>query len=152
MTTELLNMRDMDLDDLDKIIDIEEKTFEFPWNIDIFKSCLEYNYLCKIFENKNELIGYIIAKVVAREVDLCNIVICPSYRNKGWGKKIFHDFLLFIEGSVDVIWLEVRKSNINAIHFYENLGFKPMCIRKGYYPTKHAREDGIVYSYYLNAE
>jgi ribosomal-protein-alanine N-acetyltransferase len=41
--------------------------------------------------------------------------------------------------------LEVRPSNPGAIHLYENIGFRRVGLRKGYYQASPGREDAWVY-------
>jgi ribosomal-protein-alanine N-acetyltransferase len=40
--------------------------------------------------------------------------------------------------------LEVRESNAAGIALYEQLGFRRIGMRKGYYPAKGGREDAIM--------
>jgi len=42
------------------------------------------------------------------------------------------------------IWLEVRESNVAALHLYRRLLFKQVGIRSNYYPNQAGRENAII--------
>ena len=66
-------------------------------------------------------------------------------QGQGLGRKLL-DFLLkdTREQQAEVMFLEVRVSNIRAIELYEQNGFAEVGQRKGYYPAEGGREDAIV--------
>jgi ribosomal-protein-alanine N-acetyltransferase len=43
----------------------------------------------------------------------------------------------------EVIYLEVRPSNIAALRLYERFGFQQLGIRRDYYPAVTGREDAL---------
>jgi ribosomal-protein-alanine N-acetyltransferase len=45
------------------------------------------------------------------------------------------------------IFLEVRVSNMPAIHLYDKLGFNEIGLRRDYYPDSNGREDALVLAY-----
>lgn len=93
-------------------------------------------------------LGFLVARHVALEWELENIVVAPTARRKGLGKRLL-DALLFRvrETHSDAVFLEVRDSNIAARSLYEMAGFKQVGSRKSYYtnPT----EDAILYRWNL---
>jgi ribosomal-protein-alanine N-acetyltransferase len=42
-----------------------------------------------------------------------------------------------------IIYLEVRPSNVGARHLYRTVGFQQIAIRPEYYPAMHGREDAL---------
>jgi ribosomal-protein-alanine N-acetyltransferase len=46
--------------------------------------------------------------------------------------------------------LEVRASNLPALHLYRSEGFTEDGVRKGYYPASGGREDAILMSRFLD--
>jgi ribosomal-protein-alanine N-acetyltransferase len=47
------------------------------------------------------------------------------------------------------MFLEVRESNVAAIHMYLNHGFNEVGRRRNYYPTATGREDALVFGLQL---
>ena len=79
-------------------------------------------------------------------MELHKIVVAENYKRKGIGNKLFL-FMLEIakQKKVKEIFLEVRKSNTEAIKFYESFHFELADIRKDYY--RDPMEDALIYRY-----
>jgi len=91
-----------------------------------------------------EVLGFIIARHVASEWELENIIVAPSARRSGIGKCLLDDLLESArETKSDALFLEVRESNIAARAFYEKAGFQPTGRRKSYY--SQPPEDAVLY-------
>jgi ribosomal-protein-alanine N-acetyltransferase len=45
-----------------------------------------------------------------------------------------------------VMLLEVRPSNLQAIHCYDAVGFNEIGSRKDYYPAANGKEDALLYA------
>ena len=70
-----------------------------------------------------------------------------KYQNKKIGTKLIEQMINDCrKNNVSSITLEVKKSNNNAIHLYEKMGFTKVSIRKGYYQGI----DGILMEKELN--
>ena len=73
--------------------------------------------------------------------EILNIAVRQSFQHKGIGQIIFDEILRELERkNIAEIWLEVRKSNANAIKFYQKNNFEMQFERKNYYsnPTENA--------------
>ena len=53
-------LRPMAEEDLDDIMSIETKMYDFPWTRQIFVDCLRVGYVCQVCEVNSELAGYCI--------------------------------------------------------------------------------------------
>ena len=42
-----------------------------------------------------------------------------------------------------IVYLEVRPSNVSARHLYRTVGFQQIAIRPDYYPALEGREDAL---------
>jgi ribosomal-protein-alanine acetyltransferase len=93
--------------------------------------------------------GFLVARVVAHEWELENIVVAPGARRRGIGRQLLEALLTTARKTEDVsVFLEVRESNLAARRLYEKSGFRQTGRRAAYYPaTTHANpsEDAILY-------
>lgn len=87
-----------------------------------------------IYEEDGIVKGILVYDEIYDRIEVDYILVLNEYRRCGIGKKLI-DSLLNLN-----ISLEVRKSNIEAIKFYKNCGFKIVAERKNYYKN----EDGYL--------
>ena len=131
--------------DIDAVIAIERSAYDFPWTVGIFKDCLKSNYHCWVMQVFENLAGYVVMSIAARECHLLNICIAKHYRRQGLATKFMQYLLQFARSTeTKIIYLEVRPSNISAIQLYQALGFAEIGVRKNYYPCDTGREDALV--------
>ncbi len=137
--------------DLEKVIAIEEDVYEFPWPIGIFQDCLSVGYCCWLLEQDDELSGYGVMSVLAGEAHILNLCIKSELQNNGLGREML-DYLIDLARvhNADVMFLEVRSSNKQAIKIYERSGFDEVGMRRNYYPAKFGREDAIIFARQLS--
>ena len=83
-----LQNSDVSFDCIDKIVDIEKEAHLNPWTKTSFTSALEANDLVKKFTQKNEIIGYFVAKIVLDQCELLNLTVKKNKQSKGIGKLI----------------------------------------------------------------
>jgi len=141
----------MEMDDLEKILEIERKSFSFPWTYNIFFRELTLNRSARYFvlEKDKKIIGYLGLWLMRNGIHITNIAIDKEFRRKGYGGK----FLKFVEEKAAVqgikrISLEVRKSNHIAQNMYRKFGYKVIKIWRNYY--REEREDALVMEKKLN--
>lgn len=145
----ILNFRKMYSSDLDKIVLIEQSTSIFPWNRNIFNTCVSNtNNNCIILENlvSNTIEGYSILLLLPEEAHL--LKICINLKSQGLGlSKLMLNYIFNIIkiAKLEIILLEVRKSNQRAIKLYITSGFKKIGLRHDYYPAQFGREDAIIF-------
>lgn len=131
--------------DLPEIIAIEQRSYDFPWSVAIFKDCIRVGYYCQVIENSGEIGGYGVMTVGAGEAHIVNLCVKPELRQQGLGGRILtHIMNQARRLGVENMLLEVRPSNLVAIRLYMNMGFNEVGIRKGYYPAHHGREDALI--------
>lgn len=135
----------MEIDDLEKILEIERKSFFFPWTCNIFFRELTLNRSARYFvlEKDKKIIGYLGLWLMRNDIHITNIAIAKEFRRKGYGGK----FLKFVEEKAVVqrikkISLEVRKSNHIAQNMYRKFGYKVIKIWRNYY--REEKEDALV--------
>ena len=88
--------------------------------------------------------GFLVARKVAAEWELENIVVAPAARRKGLGRQLIGALLTRArEAGSEAVFLEVRESNTAARSLYERAGFRQIGRRKAYY--RDPPEDAILY-------
>lgn len=92
-----------------------------------------------------ELVGFLVARHLAPEWELENIVVAPLARRRGVGKRLLEALLAAArETRSEAVYLEFRESNAAARALYEKMGFRETGRRKSYY-TKPL-EDAVLCS------
>lgn len=141
-----LRLRAMNLSDVPSIINIERDSYPFPWSEGIFRDCVRVGYFCRVLELRGVISGYGVMSFGADEAHILNICVHRELRDQGAGRMML-EYLLNASRTAGMhdVFLEVRPSNIAAIHLYESLGFIRIGVRKGYYQASPGREDAWVY-------
>ncbi len=140
-----ISFREMQLDDLDAIIQIEKVNFPFPWTVGNFKDSITSGHYCVVLKMDETIIGYAILMMVIDEAHLLNISVAPSCKGKGWGRHLLNHMMQVGQDKGGLnMFLEVRTSNTSAITLYESIGFNEMGLRPGYYPAHNGREDALL--------
>ncbi|MCC6533892.1 MAG: ribosomal protein S18-alanine N-acetyltransferase [Burkholderiales bacterium] len=137
--------RPMHRDDLDQVLEIEQRIYPFPWSRGNFADSLAAGYLCTVVEHARAPIGYGILSVAAGESHLLNLSIDAPWQRHGYGRAalIYHVHLARGQGA-RILLLEVRPSNTVARSLYDSAGFERVGSRRAYYPAHGGREDALV--------
>jgi len=89
-------------------------------------------------------VGFLVAQHLVPEWELENIVVAPTARRKGLGKRLLDALLAAAKKTNSKsVFLEVRESNTAARTLYETAGFAQTGRRKSYYTNPP--EDAILY-------
>lgn len=140
----MMEIRQMQLDDLEQVMEIENENFSVPWTeTGFFTFLIREDTLFLVAQEKEEILGYCGVVMVQDEGDITNVAVKKSWQNQGVGKKLMEELVKSTEQEgVARLFLEVRASNEPALRLYRNMGFVQTRIRKNYY--EEPREDGIV--------
>ena len=131
--------------DLDRVVEIEQRAYPFPWTPGIFRDCLRAGYGCWVLERVDRIIGYGILSVAAGEAHVLNVCVAPEAQGEGHGRRLVKRLLdLARWHQAERVYLEVRPSNPRAIALYHDIGFNEIGRRPNYYPASNGREDAIV--------
>jgi ribosomal-protein-alanine N-acetyltransferase len=131
--------------DLDAIMEIEIRAYDFPWTQGIFRDCLRVGYCCWCYENDEMIQAYGVMSAAAGESHILNLTVRPESQRQGIGSRLLKHFQqLARRHGADTLMLEVRPSNRNAISLYEKLGFNEIGVRRNYYPAENGREDALL--------
>lgn len=141
-----IKIRFMEQKDIEQVVKIEQECFSVPWSQKSFEDALLYDtYQFLVAEDENQLLGYIGIIITGTEADITNVAVYSQYRKKGIGQRLVSAALEQVQKQqVEVIFLEVRKSNEKAIRLYKKFQFYPISVRKNYYQSPI--EDAIIMS------
>ena len=138
-------LRPMSEEDLDDIMSIETRIYDFPWTRQIFLDCLRVGYVCQVCEVESDLAGYCIMSTGASEAHVLNLCIGHNFRRRGLGERLLSHMLgLAKNKDINTVFLEVRPSNTAALTLYDKLEFNQIGTRRDYYPAKIGREDAVI--------
>ena len=139
------HLRPMTTDDIEVIMAIERRAYEYHWSEGIFRDCLHVGYCCWVCEEGGAIAGYAVMSVGAGESHILNLCVRPESRRRGLARHLLKHMLNIARGhQADTALLEVRPSNRDAIALYMAAGFNEVGIRKAYYPAANGKEDAII--------
>jgi [ribosomal protein S18]-alanine N-acetyltransferase len=144
MTAVALEIRRLDLSNLDAIDAIEQRAYPTPWSRSMFASELaKPTSICLGAFEGVDLVGYIINSRYVDAWHVMNVAVDPGHQRRGVATQLLERlFELTRDDERRGYTLEVRVSNAGAIMLYEGLGFEARGIRRGYYTDN--REDALI--------
>jgi [ribosomal protein S18]-alanine N-acetyltransferase len=84
--------------------------------------------------HETALLGFILVRAVADEMEIMNLAVDPDARRKGIAARLLeHGIAEATRADVKRVYLEVRESNSGARAFYLSRGFVEQGRRKNYY-------------------
>ncbi|WP_034302572.1 ribosomal protein S18-alanine N-acetyltransferase [Herbaspirillum sp. RV1423] len=139
----------MQVADMDEVVHIEDRIYSHPWTRGNFLDSLYSGYQTLTMRDPSgRLLGYFLVMEAVDEAHLLNISVAEDVQGEGIGHLLL-DYAVDLarKHRMRVMLLEVRVSNLRALHVYRRYGFVEIGRRKNYYPAdQHTREDAIVMS------
>lgn len=137
------NIRPMEIDDINQVIIGETKVFGNSLGFDMLYSELTLNPYANYFvlEINRKIKGYV-GVWINENAEVINLYVDEKYQGMGFGKMLVEFIIQLCEMSqVEMLSLEVRKSNIKAQNLYKKYDFEFSHNRVNYYEDG---EDAIV--------
>lgn len=130
-----IETRLLEYNDLDRISEIEAKSFSMPWKKEDFKELIDSNNSVYMVVTVDSVpVGTAGYTYNGFEGYINNVVIDSDYRGKGLSVKLMEALLEYGRSKgINDYTLEVRVSNTPALKLYEKLGFESAGIRKNFY-------------------
>ena len=144
----------MTVDHLPEVMEIEKLVFADPWSVASFRHEVAENRtaltrVARVWPD-GPVLGYFVAWFIEDEVHLGNLAVHPDRQGQGAGQRLLDDLIAEAgRRGGRMMTLEVRESNLGAQRLYLRNGFRPVAIRRRYYPDNH--EDAIVMMLELTA-
>jgi len=133
------NIRNAVFTDIEQVCTIEAESINsWTYNQFLEEITREFSRFI-VIEDSGIITGYVIAWIIADELQINSIAVKKEYRRKGLGKNLL-DHIIYSNKSdnISCAYIEVRRTNIEAIHFYKSYGFIETGIRKKYYGVDDA--------------
>lgn len=138
-------IRNFRLSDIDDVLAIEYEAFSDPYPVDMLLQLHNCGAGFEVVELGKHVVGYIIFWITNKIGHIIAIAVNSNYRNMHIGSLLLESTLnVFFSNNINVIGLEVRKSNTSAINFYLKHGFVKIREEKNYYADG---EDAIIMQY-----
>ena len=123
--------------ELNQILEIERSSFNHydAYSLSDFERWYHYNPdLCIVAEVEGRIAGYVITRILDGIGDLASLAINPVYRRNGIGTALLDAIERRVKAyGVNEIDLEVRKTNLSGLAFWQNMGFLPFGTLPGFY-------------------
>lgn len=140
-------LREMVLDDIDQVLDIENIVFNDAWTREHYHYEILENPYSKMFVYvlNHQIIGYVGFWITFELCQLVTIAVSPIFQGKGIAQYMM-DWMEkdATSNGCETISLEVRVSNEEAKQLYSKCGFYEVGIRKRYYSDNF--EDALIYA------
>ena len=130
-----MTFREMLVEDIDQVMEIEEDLFAVPWTKEGFLTYLmKEDTMFFVVEEKGRILGFCSMMAVLDEGDILNVAVRRDRQKEGIGFFVVDSMIRMAQmQGIRVVHLEVRESNESARRLYRRLGFQEDGLRKNYY-------------------
>ena len=131
-----IRLAPMALDDLDEVLEIERASFPTPWSRGAFRYELTQNRVARsvVLRVGRQLVGYLCLWEIGHEIHVTNLAVHPSFRRRGAARALLGHVMEGARlGGAELVFLEVRPTNVEALALYRSFDFQVIGRRKGYY-------------------
>jgi len=133
--------------DVERVMEVEQGAYPFPWTEGIFRDCMRVGYGCWVLEHDGGLAGHAVVAIAAGEAHLLNLTVDVRHQGQGLGRFLLRSMVAQARSEgVETLFLEARPSNLAALSLYRSEGFTQVGTRPRYYPAEDGREDAWVFS------
>jgi ribosomal-protein-alanine N-acetyltransferase len=137
----------MTQDDMEQVLDIEFRCFEFHWSNQDFMECLDQpNCAGLVFEHRGRVIGFAVFEIQNDQLHILNLAVHPACHRHGVAKQIVATlFGKLPRWKCSRITLQLRETNLVAQLFFRKMAFRAVGILKGFYDD--TTEDAYLMQY-----
>ncbi len=137
-------LRPLRRDDIDAVCVIERAVFTDAWSPGMFRDEFEHanrSWIAAV--DGDEVVGYGGIAVYDDEAHVMNLAVSRDHRGRGIGRRLFERLeRLAADMGAEMITLECRPANVEAIALYESRGLSVVGTRPGYYAE--SGEDALI--------
>ena len=135
----VITIRSLDPSDIEEVLALEVANQPQPWTEGMLNDELSAENRTYLVAEDDAIVGFGGVMVVGEEAHVMNLLVDPSYRSRGIGRRLVVELIeaALAEGAKHMT-LEVRSQNVAARALYSGLGFAPVGVRPGYYDDDDA--------------
>ncbi|MDG2382005.1 MAG: ribosomal protein S18-alanine N-acetyltransferase [Pirellulaceae bacterium] len=121
--------------DMPEILEIENRSFEFPWSEEDFIRCLrQRNCIGMVAERDERIVGFMIYELHKTRLHVLNFAVHGDFRRKGVGGQMTHKLVGKLSHQRRTrILLEIRETNLDAQLFFRSCGFRAVSVLRDFY-------------------
>ncbi len=121
--------------DMHEVLDIENKSFEYPWQEeDFIRALRQRNCIGMVAELDDKVVGYMIYELHKTRLHLLNMAVDPEYRRQGIGTDIVEKLAAKLSAQRrSSLGLKVCESNLPAQQFFRTCGLKAVGTSRNFY-------------------
>jgi [ribosomal protein S18]-alanine N-acetyltransferase len=133
--------------DFERVLELENQNFEFPWSEEDLLSCLKMaRVIGMVIEYHHEVIGYMIYELNKDHITLLNIAVESDFQRQSVGSQLLKRLMKKLSFSKrGRMTVTVRESNLPAQMFFSAHDFRATSILKKSYEEND--EDAYVMQY-----
>lgn len=138
--------------DMAEVLHIERDSFEYHWTEEDFLSCLrQRNCIGMVAERDGHVVGFMIYELHKTRLHILNFAVSPGYRRTAVGAQMVEKLINKLsQQRRHEISLEVRETNLAAQLFFQEQGFRAVCVLRHHYHD--SSEDAYVMQFRLDGE
>ena len=121
--------------DMPEVLEIENRSLEFPLSEDDFVRCLrQRNRIGMVADVDDRVVGLMIYELHKNQLHILNFAVHPDFRRRGVGGQMIGKLI----GKLSYqrrnrILLEIRETNLDAQLFFREVGFKAVSVLRDFY-------------------
>jgi len=121
--------------DMSDVLDIENRSFEFPWSEEDFIRCLrQRNCIGMVAEYDEQVVGFMIYELHKTRLHILNFSVHEDFRRRGVGHAMVSKLISKLSHQRrNRILLEVRETNLSAQLFFRRSGFNAVSVLRDFY-------------------
>ncbi len=121
--------------DMSDVLDIENRSFEFPWSEEDFIRCLrQRNCIGMVAEHDEQVVGFMIYELHKTRLHILNFSVHEDFRRRGVGHAMVSKLISKLSHQRrNRILLEVRETNLGAQLFFRRAGFNAVSVLRDFY-------------------
>ena len=121
--------------DMPDVLDIENRSFEFPWSEEDFIRCLrQRNCIGMVAEYDEQVVGFMIYELHKTRLHILNFSVHEDFRRRGVGHAMVSKLISKLSHQRrNRILLEVRETNLGAQLFFRRSGFNAVSVLRDFY-------------------
>jgi ribosomal-protein-alanine N-acetyltransferase len=121
--------------DMPEVLEIENRSFEFPWSEEDIIRCLrQRNCIGMVAEYEERVVGFMIYELHKNRLHILNFAVRQEYRRRGVGTRMVEKLVGKLSHQRrSRILLEVRETNLDAQLFFRSAGFRAISVLRDFY-------------------